>query len=72
MTKKGERLITISYVVGEDMECDVYGCDEEAAYMGGGRTCCAGHWTNLADEGAEERTQRLMDEGWVDDPGDDY
>ncbi len=54
MSKKSERPITISYVVGEDMECDICGCDEEAAYMGGGRTRCAYHWANLADEDEAE------------------
>ena len=42
--KGRERLITISLITGSGARCDVEGCDEEANYMGGGRTCCTFHW----------------------------
>jgi hypothetical protein len=51
--KDGKRLITISCIAGLDMECDVCGCEEEASYMGGGRTCCTFHW--IRGDGEEER-----------------
>lgn len=45
-----KRLITISYVAGSGYECDVEGCEKEADYMGGGRTCCTEHWISLKEE----------------------
>ena len=46
----GERLITISYIAGEGIECDVEGCEEEASYMGGGKTQCTEHWTEEKED----------------------
>lgn len=48
--KRGERLITICYVAGEGLVCDIKGCNKEADYMGGGRTCCTEHWTNQKED----------------------
>lgn len=45
-----KRPITISYVTGEGLVCDVAGCNREADYMGGGRTCCTEHWTSQKDD----------------------
>ncbi len=50
MSKKSERPITISYVVGEDMECDICGCEAEASYMAEGKTYCTYHWIKPKDE----------------------
>jgi hypothetical protein len=47
---KGERLITISYIAGEGIKCDVEDCEEEASYMGGGKTQCTEHWTSQKDD----------------------
>ena len=49
-----KRPITISYIVGLGLRCDVDNCKYEAAYMGGGRTCCHNHWVVQTDDSAKD------------------
>lgn len=46
MDKKGhsERLMTISYIAGEGLKCQVSGCKDEAEYMADGDVYCVFHW----------------------------
>ena len=47
--KESKRLITISYVAGEGMVCDVENCEAEADYMADGDVYCTFHWTKSAE-----------------------
>ena len=49
-----KRPITISYITGLGLRCDVNDCNIEAAYMGGDRICCVQHWINLKDDSARD------------------
>lgn len=46
----GKRLMTISYVAGEGMVCQIANCEAEADYMADGNVYCTFHWTKQADD----------------------
>ena len=38
--------MTISYIAGEGLKCQVSGCKDEAEYMADGDVYCTAHWVN--------------------------